>query len=512
MAFKENKDLMLKALTKKPIMILGTTSGAGKSLITAAICRYLMRNGETPIPFKGQNMSNNAWVDNNCREMAYSQAVQAWAAGIEPICEMNPVLLKPQGDCKSEVIHLGKSVGISDASEYYEKWFKPGWQAIQKGIFDLTKQFKNGRFVIEGAGSPVEMNLQHRDLTNLRLAKYLNADCILIADIERGGVFAQLVGTLHLLQPNERKLIKGIIINKFRGDITLFNNGKSWIEEHTKIPVLGIMPWLKDIFPPEDSLDLLERKQKKIKGEIEIVVIKLGSISNFSDLDPLEAEESISLKWLQPGEQLGQPDVVIIPGSKQTIKDLKILKKHGLENDLKDYVKNGGSIFGVCGGMQILGESLYDPNFKEDSGNKSFEEYQGLCLLPIKTIFEPRKSLKKRHTKTLWPKEFEVSGFEMHYGNSSISCSKESTLKPMFNDPNLGWVQQNRSNGIIAGTYLHGIFENGGWRRQWINEIRQRKKLPPLELIKVNHAEKREELINRLTDTFDMYINLSEVI
>ncbi len=282
-------------------MILGTCSGAGKSLITTAICRYLYRRGENPIPFKGQNMSNNAWVDKNNGEMAYSQAVQAWAAGAEPISAMNPVLLKPQGDCTSEVIHLGKSVGISKAATYYEEWFLSGWNAIKHGLTELNSVNNFTRLVLEGAGSPVEVNLQHRDLTNLRLANHLKANCVLVADIERGGVFAQIIGTLALLKPNERDLIKGIIINRFRGDIALFDEGRKWIENETKKPVLGIMPWLNEIFPPEDSLDLLERKSIKSNTEIKIAVIRLPSLSNFSDLDPLEAEPSVQLIWIAPG-------------------------------------------------------------------------------------------------------------------------------------------------------------------------------------------------------------------
>ncbi|MFM7237224.1 MAG: cobyric acid synthase, partial [Cyanobium sp.] len=198
-------------------MVLGTSSGAGKSLMNAALCRVLRRRGETPLPFKGQNMSNNAWVDPQGCEMAYSQALQAWAAGLEPVCAMNPVLLKPQGDSTSEVIHLGRSVGITQAETYYRDWFRPGWAAIRQGLSQLQNDHPEGRLVLEGAGSPVEVNLQARDLTNLRLAQFLRANCLLVADIERGGVFAQVVGTLALLRPVERPLIKGILINRFRG-------------------------------------------------------------------------------------------------------------------------------------------------------------------------------------------------------------------------------------------------------------------------------------------------------
>lgn len=231
-------------------MVLGTSSGAGKSLMTAALCRVLRRRGEVPLPFKGQNMSLNAWVDAAGGEMAYSQALQSWAAGLEPEVAMNPVLLKPQGDNTSEVIHLGRSVGIARAEHYYRDWFRPGWAAIRTGLSSLRTSHPSGRLVLEGAGSPVEVNLQARDLTNLRLAQFLRARCLLVADIERGGVFAQIVGTLALLRPVERPLIKGILINRFRGRRELFDEGRLWLERQTGIPVLGVMPWLDELFPP----------------------------------------------------------------------------------------------------------------------------------------------------------------------------------------------------------------------------------------------------------------------
>ena len=288
-----------------PLMVLGTSSGAGKSLMTAALCRVLKRRGETPLPFKGQNMSNNAWVDPGGGEMAYSQALQAWAAGREPECAMNPVLLKPQGDSTSEVIHLGRSVGTCRAEHYYRDWFRPGWAAIRQGLHTLQDQHPEGRLVLEGAGSPVEVNLQARDLTNLRLAQYLRARCLLVADIERGGVFAQIVGTLALLQAVERPLIGGLLINRFRGRRELFDEGRRWLEQHSGIPVLGVMPWLDELFPPEDSLDLLERRGRKRGAELEIAVLKLPSLSNFSDLDPpgsrANGAAALGGTWRTPG-------------------------------------------------------------------------------------------------------------------------------------------------------------------------------------------------------------------
>ncbi len=495
------------------IMVLGTSSGAGKSLLTVAICRHLLRRGENPIPFKGQNMSNNAWVDiNNC-EMAYSQAVQAWASGLEPVCEMNPILLKPQGECISEVIHLGKSVGFSEASKYFEDWFSPGWDAIQKGLAYISTMHPTGRLILEGAGSPVEINLKHRDLTNLRLASHLNASCILVADIERGGVFAQIVGTLALLNQNEKKLIKGIIINRFRGDVSLFDEGSKWIEKKTGIPVLGIMPWLNELFPPEDSLDLLERKQTNTQTDLEIAVIHLPSLSNFSDLDPLEGEHSLKLKWIKPGSRLGEPDAVIIPGSKQTIKDLKILQSSGLANQIKVFANSGGNIFGICGGMQILGESLNDPlELESKSEECSFTTIKGLNLLPIRTFFNSEKLLKRKKTTSIWPKKLEVDGFELHHGITEPIESKSNEIKPIFLENGLGWRTIHESKFNIAGTYLHGLFENGSWRTHWINLLRKKKGLRTLPITTEHHCVKREGIINRLTDAFEEKIDLSPIL
>ncbi|WP_413684015.1 cobyric acid synthase [Prochlorococcus sp. MIT 1011] len=497
-------------LKHTPLMVLGTSSGAGKTLIATAICRYLKRKGEQPIPFKGQNMSNNAWVDTKGREMAYSQALQSWSAGLEPSAEMNPVLLKPKGDCTSEVIHLGKSVGTSKAINYYEDWFESGWEAIKKGLAILLK--KNGRLILEGAGSPVEVNLQHKDLTNLKLAKFLNANCILVADIERGGVFAQIIGTIALMKPDEKRLIKGIIINRFRGDKALFESGVTWIEKETGIPVLGILPWLKEIFPPEDSLDLFERKQINQTADIEIAIIKLPRISNFSDLDPLFSDSSIEMRWIEPGQNLGEPDVLIIPGSKQTIKDLESLNKTGLSNQIKDYAKKGGNIFGICGGLQMLGQSLEDPYKQESINEKSKFSNKGMNLLPIKTTFGEIKQTSQREVRVTWPNSQNVKGFEMHYGESDLINGKNYDIISLFKNSSLGWVIERENKSFIGGTYLHGIFENDEWRRQWINKIRQRKGLNKLTTFEENHLDKREKLLDLLTDAFEKNVNLDKVV
>ena len=493
-----------------PLMVLGTSSGAGKSLMTAALCRVLRRRGETPLPFKGQNMSNNAWVDQAGGEMAYSQALQAWAAGLEPQCAMNPVLLKPQGDSTSEVIHLGRSVGSCRAEHYYRDWFRPGWTAIRSGLSQLQAAHPGGRLVLEGAGSPVEVNLQPRDLTNLRLAQYLRARCILVADIERGGVFAQLVGTLALLRPVERPLIRGLLINRFRGRRELFDEGRRWLEANTGIPVLGVMPWLDELFPPEDSLDLLERRGRKRGAELEIAVLKLPSLSNFSDLDPLEAEPSVQLRWVAPGEELGAPDAVVVPGSKQTLRDLDALQRTTLGAALQRYAGAGGPVFGLCGGLQLLGRELRDPEGLEGGSGGSVA---GLDLLPLCTVFGGSKALRQRSSPALWPaspagptlgaSSVVVEGFELHRGTTRAL----EPCQPLCHEQGLGWV-----SGTVAGTYLHGVFESGPWRRRWLNTLRARKGLPLLSEQQPHHRRQREALLDRLADAYEEHINLEPLL
>jgi adenosylcobyric acid synthase len=298
----------------KSIMVVGTTSHAGKSLITTAICRILSRRGLRVSPFKGQNMALNAYVTASGGEIGYAQAVQAWAAGVAPIVEMNPILLKPQGDMTSQIILKGKAIGRVSATDYYEQYFDIGWQTIQECLQYLSTEFE--ALVCEGAGSPAEINLKHKDLTNMRVAKYLNAPTLLVVDIDRGGAFAHVVGTLELLEPDERALIKGVVINKFRGQRSILEPGIKWLEARTGIPVVGVIPYLEQVFPAEDSLDLLERKPAKANSDLNIAVIRLPRIANFTDFDPLESEPSITVKYLHYKQDLGHPDAVIIPGTK----------------------------------------------------------------------------------------------------------------------------------------------------------------------------------------------------
>lgn len=486
----------------KAIMVVGTTSHAGKSLITAALCRIFARKGFRVAPFKGQNMALNSYVTANGGEIGYAQAVQAWAAGVPPWVEMNPILLKPQGDMTSQVIVKGRVVGRTSAADYYENFFEPGWAAIEDSLRRLSEEFD--LVVCEGAGSPAEINLKHRDLTNMRVAKHLNAPTLLVVDIDRGGAFAHVVGTLELLDPDERALIKGVIINKFRGQRSLLQSGIDWLEEKTGIPVVGVIPWLDQAFPAEDSLSLFDRTSQP-KGDLTIGVVRLPRISNFTDFDPLEAEPSVSVKYLHPKQSLGHPDAVIIPGSKTTIADLIALHKSGMAEEIQNYVAAGGTVLGICGGFQMLGKILADPEGIEGQEGR----YRGLGLLPLKTVIAGQKVARQRNVTSNFPQEgLPVSGYEIHQGRTRLIESEEGT-QSLFDDPNLGIVDQTQS---VWGTYLHGIFDNGPWRRAWINRLRQQRGLRSLPTGVANYREQRELMLDQLADSIEPYLDLKPVL
>ncbi len=328
-----------------------------------------------------------------------------------------------------------------------------------------------------------------------------------------GGVFAQIIGTLNLMKPEEKKLVKGIIINRFRGDLSLFEEGKQWIERKTKIPVIGIIPWLNDSFPPEDSLDLLEKKSRFSNPDIKVGIIKLPSISNFSDFDPLENEESILIEWIRESQNLRKYDFIILPGSKQTIKDQIFLEKSGLSQDIREYSKNNGNIMGICGGLQMLGTTLEDPYFKEGSKNPSEQKVKGIGLLPLKTTFFEKKLTRQIKSESLWPCQSEINGFEIHNGQTELDNMQSSLkIKPIFRELGLGWYKENTEGGTIAGTYVHGIFENDNWRDQYINLIRGSRNLPIFNKKSISYKMKRDSIIDKLANEFDKHLNLTSFL
>ncbi|MGG6295793.1 cobyric acid synthase CobQ [Leptolyngbya sp. AN02str] len=490
----------------KAIMIVGTTSHAGKSLLTAAMCRILSRRGWQVTPFKAQNMANNAYVTANGGEIGHAQAVQAWAAGIPPRVEMNPILLKPQGDMTSQVVLKGRPIGRISAADYYEQFFETGWQAVEESLNRLRDEFDV--IVCEGAGSPVEVNIKHRDLTNMRVAKYLNAPTLLVVDIDRGGAFAQVVGTLELLDPDERALIKGVIINKFRGQRSLLQPGIEWLQERTRVPVLGVIPWIDSPFPSEDSLSLLDRPTPNNNRDITVAVIRLPRIANFTDFDPLEAEPTVNLRYVGLKDNLGYPDAVIIPGSKTTIADLVAMQKTGIAEAIQNYALAGGTVMGICGGYQMMGKLLADPEGIEGQEGR----YKGLSLFPLKTVITGQKVTRQRQASSNFPQEgLPITGYEIHQGRSHLAeeeAPEGVSYQPMFDDRTLGIVDSTQS---LWGTYLHGVFDNGAWRRAWLNRLRQQRGLKSLPTGVANYREQREMMLDNLADVVESYLDLGSI-
>ncbi len=494
----------------KSIMVVGTTSHAGKSMLVAALCRILSRRGWRVAPFKGQNMALNSYVSATGAEIGYAQAVQAWAAGVPPQAEMNPILLKPQGDSTSQVILKGRPIGTTTAEKYYEEFFSAGWQAIQESLARLSQEFD--LIICEGAGSPAEINLKHRDLANMRVASYLESPTILIADIDRGGVFAHIVGTLELLEPEERALIKGIVINKFRGQRSILQPGIDWLEDRTGIPVIGVIPWINEAFPAEDSLSLLERPAVKTQAEITVAVIRLPRISNFTDFDSLEAEPSVNVKYLSPTDDLGYPDAVILPGTKTTIADLLVLQQTGMAEAISNYAAAGGTVMGICGGFQIMGQMLADPEGLEGQEGR----FNGLGLLPLRTVITQQKIARQRTVTSKYPQEgLPVVGYEIHQGRTQILMptgnEEEAAISfmPIFDDRSLGIVDEAQS---VWGTYLHGIFDNGPWRRAWLNRLRQQRGLSSMPTGIANYREQRDSMLNSLATTIEEYVDLTPIL
>ena len=472
-------------------MVVGTSSNVGKSLVVAALCRILARRGYQVAPFKAQNMSLNAYVTAGGGEIGYAQAMQAWAAGVEPHVDMNPILLKPQGNMTSQIILHGKAVGTYRAGDYYETFFDRGWAAVTETLDRLSGQYD--WIVCEGAGSPAEVNLRHRDLTNMRVAKYLQAPTWLVADIDRGGALAHVVGTLQVLPEEEQKLFTGLVINKFRGVLDLLQPGLDWLENYTGVPIVGVLPWLEFALPAEDSMSLLEQRGRKSSADLEIAVIRLPRIANFTDFDPLAAEPTVRVRYVGISEPLGHPDAVILPGSKATIADWIALEESGMAAQIQRY---SGAIAGICGGMQMLGDVIQDLEGLE--GKRG--EFRGLGLLPLKTMFTGDKITHQVSLRSFWPVEAPMSGYEIHQGRTEMGDG----VLPLCDRPTVGCVLP---GGRVWGSYLHGMFDNHTWRRAWLNQLRTQRGLRRLPSLEGHYKEERDRLLDRLADAWEPHLS-----
>ncbi len=468
----------------RAVMFVGTGSDVGKSVVTAGFCRILSNRGISVAPFKSQNMALNSFATLEGGEIGRAQAVQAQACRIPPHTDMNPVLLKPNSDTGSQIIVQGKVVGnmaVQEYSAYKQKAFRK----VEESFRRLSG--KHQFVVIEGAGSIAEINLKSHDIANLRIAKMADCPCILVADIDRGGVFAQIVGTWELLEPDERERIKGIVINKFRGDPSLLTSGIAFVEKKIGIPVLGVVPYFSHFRIPEEDSVALERRRNgeqgtgSEEGTIRIGVVRFPRISNYTDFDPLEAEADVSLRYIEDSAELDGLDVLILPGTKSTISDLQFLKKQGLFDQIRDF---SGLIVGICGGYQMLGRKVFDP----DGVESSLVEAEGLGILDVETILLPEKETHQAEGRLLPAAMLiapnaggTVSGYEIHMGSTTLG----PTAKPFVQLLRRSGSEVTVLDGAVSadarafGTYLHGIFDNQAFRMAFLNPIRLVKGLSP---------------------------------
>lgn len=499
----------MNPLRSKALMVLGTGSGVGKSFITAGLCRILSDAGVRVAPFKAQNMSNNSFVTREGGEMGRAQVVQAECARVEPTVHMNPVLLKPAADDGSQVVVHGKAIGTMRAGEYYSHREKI-WSAIEESYGRLSREFE--MLVIEGAGSPAEVNLKPFDMVNFRVAELSDAQCLLVGDIDRGGVFAWLLGTLALLDESERDRIAGLVVNKFRGDLKLLEPGLQTLENLCGKKVLGVLPYELDLWLEEEDASALEEKKSLVRPQdLDIAVVLLPRISNATDLQILSEEPGVSVRMIRRTEELGSPDLLILPGTKATLADFNYLKTKGFASRIIEYVWSGGRVLGICGGFQMLGERMEDPEGIE-SGSPC---ETGLSLLPVRTRFFREKTLQRvrgRVRNKLFSHRVEGSllGYEIHMGEMEFGPG----TKPLFETSPLeieAWRPEGAvdTSGRVLGTYLHGLFDDASFRHSFLGALRKSsgKKapdhslaLPSLKLVKERNYERLASLLRTHLD------------
>ena len=499
----------------KKIMFQGTSSNVGKSILCTALCRILYRMGYKTVPFKAQNMALNSYVTKWGDEIGRAQVAQAEAAGIDPIVQMNPVLLKPTGNQSSQVVLMGKPVGVYSAKEYHTHYSLTALDKVKESIAFLDENFE--MIVIEGAGSPAEVNLKANDIVNMRIAKMTLAPVFLIADIDRGGAIASIVGTLELLEPEERDLIKGIIINKFRGDIKLLEPALTFIEEKTGKKVVGVIPAIENLDIDEEDSVALENKKNVGSKDIQIAVIQTPKISNFTDFDALNYEPDVSVRFVGPGDIIGTPDLIILPGSKNTLADLTYLKNSGLADEIKELAEKGTPVIGICGGNQMLGTAIYDPHHMEGD----IEESEGLGLVNSTTTMKDQKTthqvtfdVENLHFLNGTFSGSELVGYEIHMGDTKPN---DDTVKRCFTITKRSETPITVVDGFIdgrhqvMGTYIHGVFDNDEFRRFIINQLRLRKGLEETPVV-FHYFEHKNKAYNRLADIVEEHLDMDYIM
>ena len=489
----------------KALMIQGTMSNAGKSLIAAGLCRVFKQDGYKVAPFKAQNMALNSYVTREGLEMGRAQVVQAEAAGVEPSVLMNPILLKPTTDMGSQIIVNGEVWGQLNAKDYFaqKRQLLP---EVLKAYHTLSEL--NDAIIIEGAGSPVEINLKDNDVyVNMDMAKAAKAPVFIVGDIDRGGVFAQLYGTAALLTEEERAMVKGVIINKFRGDQTILDPGVKQLEDLIHIPVIGIVPWVRLDIDDEDSLS--ERLINREAALVDIAVIRLPRLSNFTDFKALEAVDGVSVRYISNTRQFGEPDLVILPGTKNTMADLMWMRQNGLEAKIKRFADQGGAVFGICGGYQMLGEGLSDPEGIEYSGSM-----RGMGLLPVSTVFTAQKTRTRVNGSFgtiggifsgLSGKSFE--GYEIHMGETNNSAAIAELTDVVSGNVRMDGCQ----HGNVYGCYVHGVLDGDEVADMIIRALAEKKGVDPEDLGKISGEEHKQQQYDLLADTLRKSLNMDMV-
>lgn len=477
----------------KSIMIQGTMSSAGKSFLCAGLCRLFARKGLRVAPFKSQNMALNSFITREGLEMGRAQVVQAEAAGVLPDVRMNPILLKPTTDMGSQVIVRGKPQETLGAKEYYDQK-KKLIPIVRETYEDLANDYD--LIVIEGAGSPAEINLAENDFVNMGMAKIANAPVLLVGDIDRGGVFAQLYGTIALLPRDEQERIKGVVINKFRGDKSILTPGLDMLTDRIHKPILGVLPYLDVHIEEEDSLSLELQKTSFQKG-IDIAVIRLPRISNYTDFQAFSIEQSASVRYVSSVRELGDPDLIILPGTKSTIADLLWLRTSGLEAKIGRLYSHGTPVMGICGGFQMLGQVIEDPEGSEAERGACVK---GMGLMPLTTAFLPDKKMTQTvgNARELIVGDLpealqghELRGYEIHMGRTLVSKEKMS-----------------RSGGVVWGTYLHGIFDNDHFREAFLKELAALRGISLSNSHAISYAEYKEQQFDLLADSITANLDM----
>jgi adenosylcobyric acid synthase len=462
------------------IMVQGTASSVGKSLLVTALCRMFRQEGLKVVPFKAQNMALNSAVASDGGEIGRAQAVQAEAAGVPSVVDMNPVLLKPEGDARSQVVVRGKPIGSMSAVEYHAR--KPELRALIAQCLERLRR-ESDLVVIEGAGSPAEINLKDRDIVNMSVAKAADAPVLLVGDIDRGGVFASFVGTMELLEPDERARVAAFVVNKFRGDVALLRSGLDFLTARTGVPVLGVVPYVRGLrIADEDSVSLDDRVghvKKTDPTSIDVAVVRLPRISNYDDFDPLEHETGVRVRFVERAHELEPADLVVVPGSKSTVSDLEWLVESGFARLIEKRAKRGEPVLGICGGYQMLGQSIEDPDGVESKRS----QVAGLGLLSVVTRFEREKVTAQVRAIVRTPSFLcsrtggEISGYEIHMGRCAATGGAENLFEIASRNGAQCRVRDGSvgEGGAVVGTMIHGLFENASIREGLLDSLFRRK-------------------------------------